>query len=517
MSKKNVVQSTALIAALTLVSKVMGFMRESLMARSFGLGAQTDAYNAALTATVVIMGVIGVGLNTTLVPVFSEIGQRKGMAGRRSFLNNILSFTVIISILITVVFFIFSPTIISFVAMGFKGEQFDLAVKLNRIGLPIVVLLAFTHVFMGYLQSLEVFGPYAVMGIPYNLVFILYLFIAGTGAEITTFMMVTVLAALMQVLIQVPAVRHSGYRLRPRVDLSDPYMRKVGMLIVPILISSSILQINIIIDKDLASIVGTGVMSALNYATKLNDLVLSVFIMAISTVVFPMMAEAFLRNDDKGTVSILQKAINLVMLITVPATVGLIVLATPIVKVAFERGAFLPQDTIMTAGALVFYAIGLMANAMNMVLNRVYYSYRDTKTPMVVGVICVVINLAFNLLLMKPLAHKGLALATSIANISATSMLFYKLREKFYDFGMKEMVVNFIKIATCASIMGVVVYFFNYKLGSLLGTRKLVITIMLFASMVVGATVYGVGCVMLKVPEVYILINKIKSKIITER
>lgn len=511
MSQEKIMRQTALIAFFTLVSKVMGFLRESLMARAFGIGMETDAYNAAFTATVVIMGVIGTGLNTTLVPVFSEIGSRHGMPGRRRFLNNMMTTTFVGCLIISLIFYIFGPSIISLVAMGFKGEQLALAVKLNRIALPIIVLLGFTHVFMGYLQSLEIFGPYALMGIPYNLAFILYLALAKTPA-IAPFMVVTVIAALMQVLIQVPAVAHTGVRLKPHIDLKDPYMKKVGALIVPVLISSTIQQLNIIIDKNLASIVGVGVMSALNYATKLNELVISVFIMAISTVVFPMMAEAFLKSDNEATQAILSKAINLVMLITIPATVGLITLARPIVYVAFERGAFQEAATIMTSGALIFYAIGLMANALNMVLNRVYYSYRNTKTPMRIGILMVLVNLVANLLLMKPMGHRGLALATSLSNMMGTVLLAYHLREHFHLINIKHLGKSFLKMAVAASIMGVVVYLFYYPLVGHLGPRKLIATVMLLASVVIGAAVYGLACWLFKVPEFTLLLNKIRAK-----
>ncbi len=517
MTKESLAKSTAWIAAFTLISKVMGFLREVLMARSFGLGAETDAYNTALTATVVIMGVLGTGLNTTLVPVFSEIDQRQGRRGRFRFLNNILTTTVVLCTIIAILFYVISPLIISIVAIGFEGEQFDLAVKLNRVALPVIVFLGITHVLMGYLQSMQVFGPYAIMGIPYNLVFIAYMLAVGTNANIVTYMVITVIAGAVQFLIQIPAVRHSGYRLRPRMNLRDPYMLKVGWLIVPVLISSSVQQLNILIDKSMASTLVTGSISALNYAMKLNEMVISVFVMAISTVVFPMLANAFMNQDDEGTRSIFTKAINLVMFITIPATVGLIVLSSPIVSVAFERGAFTREDTILTSGALVFYAVGLMANSLNLVLNRVYYSYRDTKTPMIIGLICVVINLASNIIFIRMMQHKGLALATSLANMAGMFMLFYRLRDKISGICVSELFKGFMKFAVSATVMGIIVYFFYYKLGYILPGRLLYQRLLLIVSIGVGALVYAVMCLILQVPELKQLYEMIFKRNRTRR
>ncbi len=176
--KQKVAQSAAMIAIFTLISKGLGFLREVMIASKFGSGMETDTYFVAMTATVIIMGTLGTALNTTLIPIFSEIGENHGKKAQRRYLNSVLNLIFLITIILAIIAFLISPPLIIRVLAkgGFEGEQFDLAVRLNRIGLPIIIFLGFTYVFSGYLQSRQIFGPpHAIMGIPYNLVFLIYL------------------------------------------------------------------------------------------------------------------------------------------------------------------------------------------------------------------------------------------------------------------------------------------------------------------------------------------------------
>ena len=173
--KQGLAQSAAMISIFTLLSKFLGFIREVMIADRFGSGMETDTYFVAMTATVIIVGTLGAALNTTLIPIFSEIGERFGRKGKLKYLNNILNLVLIITMLIIILGFIFSPLVIKILAKGFEGDQFDLAVKLNRIGLPIALFLGLTHVLSGLLHSSQIFGPPAISGLPYNFVFLIYL------------------------------------------------------------------------------------------------------------------------------------------------------------------------------------------------------------------------------------------------------------------------------------------------------------------------------------------------------
>jgi len=507
-NKSKLAQSAVMISIFTLISKALGFLREVLIARKFGSGMETDTYFVAMTATVIIVGTIGAALNTTLIPIFSDIGERHGRRGKLKYLNNIVNIVFFSSIVIVILGYIFSPIVIKILAKDFVGEQFDLAVSLNRIGIPIAIFLGFSYVFSGYLHSSQIFGPPAIAGLPYNFVFITYLLFFSKTSSISTLMIITVIASSTQFLILLPAVRHSGYRYKLKIDLRDRYLKKAMFLILPVLLGSAVQQINIIIDKTLASGLVEGSISALNYAAKINDMVIAVFIMAITTVIFPMLSKAFYNEDTEKIKDILGQGVNIILLITVPATIGIIILAEPMVYLFFQRGEFSPTATIMTSGALVFYAIGLIGTSLRLMLNKVYYSFQDTLTPMINGGIAVIINLILNLLLIKSMGHRGLALATSISASVTTIMLFLSLRKKIGPIGLTRYLVCFVKTLGASVIMGIVVYLIYFKLGMMLPAIRIVQMLLLLSSVVIGVIVYFVLCMIFKVEELKVIFKR---------
>ncbi len=270
---------------------------------------------------------------------------------------------------------------------------------------------------------------------------------------------------------------------------------------------SAVRQINAVIDKTLASELVDGSISALTYSNRISDMVITVFVMAITTVVFPMLSDAFSQGDKDQVKGILNEGVNIILLITVPATIGMMILSKPIVYVFFERGAFDATATAMTSSALFFYSIGLIGSAMRMMLNKVFYSFQDTKTPMINGAIAVVLNVVLNLLFIRFMAHDGLALATSISAIFTAFLLFVDLRKKMGPIGMTKMLITFIKVALATLIMGIVVYIIYFKLGPLVATNKFMELIMLLISIGFGALVYFIMCIILKVEEVWKIIN----------
>lgn len=513
MSKKHTVaKSAAMIATFTLLSKGLGFIREVMIASRYGSGMETDTYFVSMTATILIVGTLGAALNTTLIPIFSEIGEKRGTKGQLKYLNNVLNLVFLSTLILAILGFIFSPFIIKILAKGFEGEQFDLAVRLNRVGLPIIIFLGFTHVLSGFLHSKQIFGPHAIMGFPYNAVFLIYLFFFSRQSNIAILMGVSVIAASTQFLIQVPAVKHLGYRYSLNVNLKDPYLKKAMMLIIPVLLGSAVQQINVIIDKTLASDLAKGSISALTYSSRINELIISVFVAAIATVVFPMLSSAFSRKEDQVVKDIFKQGVNIILIITIPATIGIMLLAKPMVFLFFQRGAFDDLATTMTSGALVFYAIGLVGASLRLMLNKVFYSFQDTRTPMINGVIAVILNLILNFVFIGSMQHRGLALATSISTTITTVLLFLALRRKLGPLGLGNMLSTFIKTLFSALVMGAVVYLLYYKLGSLLPEVKILQMIMLIFSVAVGAIVYFVLCVLLRIKEMKVLVRGVLKR-----
>lgn len=506
-------KSAILIIIFTLGSKFLGFFREVLIASKFGSGMQTDTFFVAMTATSLITGFISNAISTTFIPVLSEIESKEGKKGKLEHSNNMINIIFAISIILVIVGWLASPMIVKLLAKGFEGGQFDLAVQLTRIGLPMILFSGLIGVFTGYLQSEQRFTSTAAGGFPFNFIYISFLLFLSKKFGIKGLMVTSVIAVASQFIIQIPEARRSGYKYMFIFDLKDKYITKVVLLSLPVFVGVAINDLNAIIDRTLASGLISGSISALNYAAKLNGLILGVFISAITTVIFPLLSKESNNDNITGMKKIMSYGINIILIITVPATVGLIVLSTPIVEIAFQRGAFDSTATIMTSNALKFYSIGLLGMALQLLLTRVYYSLQDTKTPMVNGAISVVINVVLNLILVQFMAHSGLALATSIATTIATLLLLYGLKKKIGLLGTKGYITTFIKTGLASGIMGVIAYFIYHGMYGVLGVSKLYNLISLVVAVGVGVVVYLVLCYVFGVEEVRDVVGKIRERI----
>lgn len=513
MSMQNkVAKSTLIIIIFTLGSKFLGFLRDILIAFKFGSGMETDTFFIALTATSVLVGFLSDSVYTTFIPIISEIESKEGKERKIEHTNNIINIVFILSVILLIITFIGAPILVKIFAKGFEGEQFQLAVKLTRIGTPIILFGGIIKLFTGYLQSEQEFARPAATGIISNFIYIIFLIYFSSIFGIKGLMVVAVLAMVSQLLILLPKSKSIGYRYEYIIDFKDKYIQKILFLSIPVLIGVGINDLNAIVDRTLASELATGSISALNYANKLNVLILSVFVTAITTVIFPLLSKESNEDNIPGMKKIMMSGFNLILLITIPVTVGLIVLSKPIVQVAFERGVFDTNATLMTSQALMFYAIGLVAMGMRILLTRVYYSLQDTKTPMVNGAISVAFNVVLNLILVKFMAHSGLALATSIATTIATLLLLYGLKKKIGSLGTKGYITTFIKTGLASGVMGVVAYLIYHGMYGILGVSKIYNLVSLLVAVGVGVVVYLVLCYLFKVEEVRDVVGKVRER-----
>lgn len=507
-------KSIIIMMIFTLGSKLLGFFREMLIAAKFGSGMETDTFFIALTVTGLVTGFIGNAISTTFIPILSEIDSREGKKYKIEHTNNIVNVIFIVSILLVLVGWLCSPIIIKLLAKGFQGNQFNLTVKLTRIGLPMLLFSGFIGVFTGYLQSEQRFTSTAAVGFPFNFVYIFFLLFLTNKYGIEGLMVTSVVAMASQVLILVPEIRCTGYKYNFRFNFKDRYIKQIISLSLPVFIGVAINDLNTIVDKTLASSLIEGSISALNYANKLIGLILGVFISAITTVIFPMLAKELNGTNYDSMKKIMAYGINLILLITIPAMIGLIILSTPIVEIAFQRGVFDINATIMTSQALIFYSLGLVSMALNLLITRVYYSLQDTKTPMINGAISVVLNVILNIILVKFMEHSGLALATSLATTISTILLFYGLKKKIGSLGTKAYITTLIRSGIASGIMGAISYVAYNQIYAILGVSKLYNLISLMIAVGLGIIVYGVLCYIFKVEEVRDIVNKIKTRLI---
>jgi putative peptidoglycan lipid II flippase len=401
----------------------------------------------------------------------------------------------------------FTQPIVKIFASGFSGETLELAIRFTRISVFGIYFTSVINIFASYLQIHENYIIPALLGFPMNLVVIVSLFIS-TKTNIYVIAIGNVLATASQLLLLIPFVRKTGYRYRPVLDLKDEYIRTMVIIALPVIAGQSVNQINVLVDRTLASGIAVGGISALNYANRLNGFVQGLFVASISTVLYPMISKMAAENNIRGLKSSISEAISIINLLVIPATIGAMIFSKEIVTLLFGRGAFTPEAIDMTGGALFYYSMGMIAFGLRDILSRAFYALQDTKTPMINATIAVVINIILNIVLSKYLGIGGLALATSIAAIVGTLLLFITLRRKIGGFGLKEITTSFIKICIASVLMGFIALgSFNVLSQNIRENLALILAIGL------GVLAYAILIYFMRIPEVDRTIEAMKKKV----
>lgn len=316
----------------------------------------------------------------------------------------------------------------------------------------------------------------------------------------------SVLAVISQFIMLLPFIYKKGYRHRWLLDIKDKYIKDMAYMVLPVIVGVSVDKMNLLIDRTLASRIAVGGISSLNYAGKLNEFVLGIFVSAIATVIYPMISRLAAKNNIIELKKTLVDAISGINLLVVPSAVGTMLFSQPIIKMLFGRGAFDEQAIAMTSYALLFYSIGMVSFGFREIILRAFYSLHDTKTPMINGAIAMLLNIVLNIVLTRFLGLGGLALATSISAIVCSLLLFISLRLKIGSIGIKRIVITFIEIVLASLIMGAVA-----KLAYSYLVMTISESLSLLHSITVGALIYFTTIVIMRIEEVGLIVNVIKK------
>ena len=504
-------KSALIIMFIILFSKSMGFIREVLIASRFGSGLITDSYFIIYTVITIVTATLNSVFSTTLVPIFIRLEETEGHSTKNQFMNNLLNITMCLTAIIACLIWIFAPFVIRIIASGFEGHVYSLTVELVRIVIPMIIFVAIASVFTAYLQSKEYFNIPAATGIPLNTIYIAYLLLMASRYGIKGFMVAIILAQLSTVLFQLPTALRTGFRYKAILSLKDKNIKNLLFLTAPVVIGTILQQINLAIDRSIASNLSAGSISSLSYASKLVELIIGVFIFSLLTVLFPILAQESGKENLQGFKRLMGNAITVVMLITIPVTIAGIILAKPIIEILFQRGAFNQAATEKAAAAFVFYLLGLTGIGLRDTLSKVFYSLQDTKTPLIAGATSVVLNIILNFALVKLLDYQGLALATSIAVTASSVLLIISIRKKLGKIGGRQLVKNSIKVIVATLTMGFILYILKNKvLDYQVGFMKRAIA--LSAISLVGAIVYFGVCYLLRINEIKYLGHKLFSR-----
>lgn len=411
-------RATATVGGLTLVSRVTGFLRDVLIAAVLGAGPVSDAFFVAFKLPNFFRRITAEGaLTIAFIPIFTGLLQRSGRSVARAFLADVTAVLGAALLVLSVAAIVAMPQVLTVLAPGFVGtpERFELTVELARITFVYLPLVSMMALFSGVLHSMQRFAVAAAAPILLNLILIAALVLFAdrldTPAHVLAWGVMTAGAA--QLLWVMAATGRIRLLPRLRIPAWTPGVGRLCRLMAPAVLGAGVIQINLLIDVVLASLLAEGSISFLYYADRVTQLPLGVVGIAIGTVLLPTLS----RTMQQGRVAEANRARNdlmvLGMLLTLPAAAGLAVLATPVIAVLFEHGAFTARETAQTAAALAAYACGLPAFVMIKIMQPVFFAREDTRTPVRVAAVAVVINLTLNLILMQYFAHVGLAMATA--------------------------------------------------------------------------------------------------------
>lgn len=474
-----------------LVGRVLTFFKAVLIAFFIGANYRADIYLVAFSATMIVTKVIADGIIVTLVPTLQEIDKRDGLRGRNEFTNNLVNTLILLSILLMVLGFIIAPLIIKAMGPGFEGVDFKRAIKLFRLGIPIMAIHFIRAVSAGYLQSIHKFRMGAKSGIINPIIYIIYLLTFAHRFGIEGLMIAGVFAAMGQAYILYKGCVNSGYKYQYYIFLKDRTMIRVFTFLLPIMVGIGINEINAAVDNAVGSMLDSGTISQLNYANDIIGLLVGIFIIAIITPIFPIVAEHF-NEDEMGHLNqSLNFSFKMLILIAIPTTIILITLSQPIVKLFYERGEFGHANTITTASLLIYYSIGIIGTSLVLLLTRVYYAIQDTNTPMILGIIALVTNVTLNIILVRFIGAKGIALSTSISVLITSLYGIFKLDSKLNFISWKQGFYKALKLAAASIIMVLVITIIKNNFGILLSNTFIGNLFLVAISSVIGLASFG--------------------------
>jgi putative peptidoglycan lipid II flippase len=459
MRLRDLLQAVGLISSATLVSRVLGYLRDMLIAHYLGAGWVADAFFVAHRIPNFLRRLFGEGtLTAAFVPVLSERLSTDEEDAARRLIARLAGLLLAASTALTVLGVLAAPWLVRIMAPGFvhHAEEFALAVKLTRVMFPFALFLALAALAMGILQTHKRFLWPALAPAAYNLCIIVVTVIAAGRWWPPAYALAAgvVVGGLAQLVIQLPAVRALHYPLRLLWRPRDRAVLRVVRLMGPGILALAILQVNVLISTLLASFLPMGSVSYLYYANRITEFPLGLFGISVATASLPVLSDYAAQGDRDGFVRGVRHALQIVFLAMVPAAVGLAALADPIITLLFQTGAFSGSDVAATRAALFGFAAGIWAYATVKVVIQAFYAHQDTATPMWTGAAAVVVNVGLSLALMVPLRHAGLALATSLAAIFQFVLLLYLLRRRIGLLGGRRLVATAGRALAASAVMG---------------------------------------------------------------
>lgn len=513
---KTITGAAIVISGATLLSRLVGIIRDRTFTHYFGAGPVTDAYFAAFKIPDLIYNLLIVGaLTAGFIPTFTKLfykNEDKTEAWKLA--NNIINIIAVSLVILAGLGIAFTTPLAQVIAPGFSGERLELVITFTRIMFLSPLILGISMVMGGILQSLRHFLLYSIAPVFYNIGIIIgAAFLSRSTLGISGLAWGVVLGALLHAGIQVYGAYQNGYRWQWYMDLKDTNLRLIGKLMVPRTLGLAITQLNTVVVTILASLLPVGSVTVYNLANNLQGVPTGLIGIPFALAVFPLLSTTVIDNNEEGFIKHLTDTTRQIIFLIVPLSICFLLLRAQIVRVVLGSGQFSWTDTIHTADALAFFALGLFAQSLIPLYARAFYALSNTKTPFTMGVISELIAIITALVLMKPLGVAGLALASSIGATLNLILLFISLRQITGGLEEDRLFKLIYKVAIAALAMGLTVQYLKYPLAAIFNQNYFwgILGQGFFAGLV-GLAVYFAVCYSLRLPEVTELITTFERR-----
>ncbi|MBU1276898.1 MAG: murein biosynthesis integral membrane protein MurJ [Proteobacteria bacterium] len=460
-------RAAGVVGLATLASRIGGFVRDVVIAYLFGAGPAADAFFVAFRIPNLLRRLFAEGtLTIAFIPVFTETLRKKGREEAFLLARSTLSLLSLALLAVTIAGVVFAPEVVRLIAPGFTpGEgTFALAVEMTRWCLPYIFFISLVALAGGVLNSLGHFFAPAAAPALLNLTIIATALVLSPRVDppVLSLAMGVVIGGVAQLLMQLPYLKAKGVPFKPAWDIKNPALRRMLRLMIPAIFGAAVYQVAVLVDTILASFLPSGTVSYLYYADRLIQFPLGIFAIAVSTAILPSLSRQAADGDQKALLATMGYGLRLILFITVPAMVGLLVLARPLVVLLFMRGEYTLAMAGETAGAVIGLAAGLWAIAGVRAVVQSFYALKDIKTPVAVAAVCLVIKVGASLALMGPLRQTGLALATSLSGAANLVLLLWLLRRRVGLLGGRRLFKSGLGTCAAATVMGLLVALVAY-------------------------------------------------------
>jgi len=517
LSRKRIFSATVIVIIAILLSKISGLVRDQIMAGYFGMSYDTDAYTWAFFIPNLFKILFAESLIiAAFIPIYSTYLKQDKKEETKVFVNSIANIMVLFFIFISLIIFIFSPQI-GILLSKIANNQMDVYkfVIMSRIMSFSVLTLSMSGLTTGILNSHNIFTIPSFAPFILNIMTVIFVVVLNYRLGIISMAIGTIVGSILQLIIQIPQLKVSKIRYSLKIDFKNKAVREIFSLMLPILLSLGAVQLNVSVDKFFALNLGAGNATALDISWRVTNLPFGVFSVAIITVLYPLISRQAASNDIKGIKESFSLGVREVGYVMVPAATGLVILSSPIIKLLFERYNFTSADTAKVAFILIFNSLGIVFFGLLIILNRIFYAFKNVKTPLKVALVSILANVFLDWLLIKFLNIAGVALSTTLVAVYNVVTLTIILRKKIGFLGGKRIIKSYTKIVVSSAIMGAAIYFLWFYLERFAYINLWYNIIIVLSVIVLGAGLYVLFTYIFKMEEVKFvlgLFKKFKSK-----